>query len=445
MKIENQKYNKSPILFPITFSEGNGIPTLINVLPVGSWNHPVYGPIIISPADITQFKQNFDAGLRKGIPITEGHESFDEKPAVGWFKSLVDKGSDGLWANVEWTEQGITLLTNKAYKYFSPEFYSEYEDPETRQIFPNVLVGGALTNKPYFKELQAIVLSEPKVNNQFIKTFNENNTMILEDILKKEAATLSDEEKQVVRDNKDKLSTEDLAKFGAVLDVVVEKTPEEVEKEKGDANEAAGLNRDGSAKVVELTQDQKDANIAAGLNEDGSAKVDAGAGTGEGEGEGEGAKVNATEPKVNASGKVEMSMSEYKLLTDKADKGFKAFDEMRKRDIKEETAKLIFSEQNSKGKILPKHNEKAFSFMLGLTATQRATFSEIVNEIPASLKFKELGTGGGQEGSAHAEIEAKVKIKMTETKSLRYGDAVKIVCRENTELAKRYELETSGK
>ena len=123
-----KELTRKPFVFTIdlsklTFSEDG--PSEIQVLPTGKWNHPAYGPIVIDASDISEFKQNFDKGLRRDIPITEGHETFDEKPAIAWFKELVDKGAGGLWATVEWTKKGKTLLAERAYKYFSPEFYSE--------------------------------------------------------------------------------------------------------------------------------------------------------------------------------------------------------------------------------------------------------------------------------------------------------------------------------
>ena len=148
-----------PIVFPINlqkFAERGEVPEEIQVLPIGRWNHPAYGLLEITREDIEEFKENFDKGLRKQIAITEGHETFDEKPAIGWFKELMDRGGDGLFATIEWTKQGKTLLSEKAYKYFSPEFYSEFEDPQTREIHTNVLVGGALTNKPYFNYIHVI-------------------------------------------------------------------------------------------------------------------------------------------------------------------------------------------------------------------------------------------------------------------------------------------------
>src|SRR5690349_12088369 len=100
----------SPIKIFWRFDESVDIPSEIHVVPVGEWDHPAYGPMKITEDDIAEFVQNFDAGLRNDIPINEGHEVMDEKPAIGWFKSLINKGSDGLWAVVEWTEEGKKLL-----------------------------------------------------------------------------------------------------------------------------------------------------------------------------------------------------------------------------------------------------------------------------------------------------------------------------------------------
>ena len=404
----------------IIFDE-SGAPKEIQVLMCGSWNHPVYGPIIITADDIKLFKENFDAGLRRDIPITEGHESFDEKPAIGWFKELIDKGEGGLWAVTEWTEKGKTLLSDKAYKYFSPEFYTEYEDPESREIYKDVLVGGALTNKPYFKKMKAVVLSEQSINNNY--TFSD--MLDLKTITAKNVEELSTEEKAFLVEHKSELSTEELAKFGSVLEPeeTAEQKTEREEKEKGDANEAAGLNRDGSAKetTTELTQEEKDANVAAGKNEDGSEKVEA-----------------------SEKNKVTISASEYKALSDMANKGALAFKEIRENKIKGEASKLIFTEQNSKGKVLPKDEQKVFSFMLGLTDAQRKTFGEIVEAIPASNLFTENGSGGGSvEGTAAAELTKKVASEMEKDKKMSYSDAVKKVLASDAGLSKRYNEENA--
>ena len=414
-----QEIKRAPLFFSIDtqkfeFDE-NGDAKQLQVLMCGSWNHPVYGPIIITADDIKEFKKNFDAGLRRDIPITEGHESFDEKPAIGWFKELIDKGEGGLWAVTEWTEKGKTLLSEKAYKYFSPEFYTEYEDPESREIYKDVLVGGALTNKPYFKKMSAVVLSESSINHNYI--FSD---MELKTITAKKVEELTTEEKAFLNEHKAELSTEELATFGSVLETeeTAEQKAEREEKEKGDKNEAEGKNRDGSAK--ELTQEQKDENVAKGLNEDGSVK-------------------EASDKNI-----VKMSAAEHKALTEMANKGAKAFAELRESKVKNEANKLIFSEQNSKGKILPKNEAQLHSFMLGLTDAQRKTFAEIVEAIPSSQLFKELGAGNGTgEATAAGELTKKVEKLMSEDKALKYSDAIKKVLASDKDLAKRYSEENA--
>ena len=409
-----KEIKRLPIVFQIdlqTFSESEELPKEIQVLPIGKWNHPAYGPIIITSEDIAQFKINFDKGLRKDIPITEGHESFDEKPAVGWFVELIDRGGNGLYASIEWTKKGKTLLSEKSYKYFSPEFYSEYEDPETREIYENVLVGGALTNKPYFKELEAVVLSENIINNKL-----KFNDMTLEEILAKKVEELSAEEKTFLQANKEELNEEQLATFGSVFED--EKTEEKTEEEKTEEKTE-------EEKTEENKSEEKEEEKTEEKTEEKSTEE----------------KVEASEFKMNEKGEVIMTAGQAKALTAKANAGYEASEKLRKSDIKAESNKLVFTEQNSKGKILPKDEQKVFSFMLGLSVAQRKTFAELVDSIPSSQIFSEKGSGQIVEGSAVAEIEAKTKVMMSEDKTLSYSDAVNKVCSENKELADRREKE----
>lgn len=395
----DKKVKRLPLLFPIDlqkFSEGE-LPEEIQVLPVGRWNHPAYGVLTITKEDVSEFKDNFEKGLRKQIPITEGHETFDEKPAVGWFKELMDRGGNGLYATVEWTKQGKTLLSERQYKYFSPEFYSEYEDPETREVHTNVLVGGALTNKPYFKELDAVVLSEKILDTNKLK-FND---MDLKELIAKKLEDLSTEEKAFVVENKEKLNEAELETFGSLFEDKPEETPEEKTEE-----------------TPKETPEDKPEETPEETPEE---------------------KVEASEYKMDEKGNVVMSMAQVKALESKANSGFEASEKLKKADVQAQCDKLIFSETNKKGKILPKAEKKVFSFMLALSEEQRKTFSEIMDSIQAKQIFGEKGKGSGAEGSAFAEIEAKTKKLMSEDKSLKYADAIQRVCSENKDLADKYE------
>lgn len=369
--------------FLVVFDESGALPTEINVIPVGAWDHPNYGHMEITELDVAEFVRNFDAGIRLDLPIKEGHEVDDEKPAIGWFKKLINKGSEGLWATVEWTEKGKELLAQKAYKYFSPEFYQTYEDPETRRVYNNVLVGGALTNSPYFKELEPVMFSEPKILNQF--------TMELDKIRVKAFAELSDDEKAFLKAHKADLTQEEAAKFSEVLG------DEEDEADEEDSEEEDG--------------------------EEGGDKIEAN-------------EKAPKKPKNGTENMVQISASELAILRDKADQGAEANTKIRKMEFSNEFRGWTFDDKTKKGKLTPKSQDKVVAFMMSLTDSQLAKFREIVKEIPDSISFSEDGDAGSSEVTAAAELETKIQAAIKEH-SLTYSEALARVSREHPELIKR--------
>jgi phage I-like protein len=404
MKQTERDSNKR-IAFPIQlFGEGSTdaqVPSEIHVVPTGKWDHPVYGEMEITTAHIREFVQNFKDKVRRDIPITQGHDngmSGGELPAIGWFTDVVDRGVNGLWAGVRWTDEGVQLLERRAFKYFSPEFYEMYEDPETRKKYSHVLVGGALTNKPYFKELEAVVaFSEPSIIHQF------SDHMELKDIVSKKAEELSDEEKEFLVEHKDELNDEQKGAFESVLSA------------SGDEG------NDG--------------------DEDGSGANDGNGDAGD-DGKGEGDKgVQASEGKGKV---ITMSEAEVKALRAKADAGARAFAEVEKMKLDKEVDRLVFSQTNPDGKLLPKQKEAVVKLMRTLSEPQRDQLRNIVSNLPKiSLSFSEAGDGGKNEpASAADEVDAKVqeKIKASEGK-LNYSDALRAVFAENPDLHTRYSEE----
>lgn len=396
-------------VFPFEFdakeSGGTAIPNVIHLIPIGSWDHDMYGPIIITGADIQQFKDNFDAHVRNGVFITAGHEGFEELPAVGWIES-VEVRDTGLWGAVEWNPDGKELLSEKAFKFFSPEFYQEYADPQTHQVYKNVLTGGALTKSPYFKELEALVMSEKKLK----KSFNENKTMNLNELVDKDITTLSDEEKAFIKEHASELTEDQKTKVISIVEDAGESEEEKTAREAKEAQDKA----DADAKKA-----TEDANVAAGLNPDGTAKV-------------------------NASEKVMISAGELTLLKKQADEGQKAFAEIKKQKMATALSALVFSDANSKGKFMPKSSDNLRAFMETLSDVQMQKFSDLIGQIPQTAKemFKELGGEGASDGSAEKEVGIKVEAKMKDTK-MSYSDSLKAVMSENPDLAKRYDEEVA--
>jgi phage I-like protein len=406
--MSKERDSKKRIAFVQLFAEAAAsaaVPEEIHVVPTGTWNHPMYGEMEITPADIAEFVQNFSRGVRLDIPITAGHDngmSGGELPAIGWFTELIDRGAAGLYASTKWTAEGKQLLTDGSFKYFSPEFYEQYSDPETGVKYGHVLVGGALTNKPYFKELEPVVaqFSEPDIMNQF------NLDMKLKDILAKEPAKLSELEKAFVKEHKSELNAEQTTAFASVFD---ESAPAETEEEKAAREE----------------KEQGDANEAAGKNRDGSVKVEA-----------------------SEKGTVVITAAELAALRSKADKGQEAFSQVETMKLDAEVSKMIFSATNAEGRILPKSKDAIVSFMKTLSEKQRDQFRNIVNALPTSKMFGELGDAGKQvdaSETAVAKIDALVKeaVKASEGK-LSYSAALAKVTKENPKLASEYNAEVSG-
>src|SRR5690606_28446962 len=161
-KITAQISNKRTVFPACLFTERpedeNALPKEIHVIPCGEWDHPLYGSMKIDAEVISEFAEYFRNGIRKWtVPTTDDHSVMEELPAIGWFTDVYDRGANGLYAAVEWTEKGKEMLLGGAYKYFSPEYYTVYEDPATHRKYKNVLVGGALTNHPFFRELDDVV------------------------------------------------------------------------------------------------------------------------------------------------------------------------------------------------------------------------------------------------------------------------------------------------
>jgi predicted Zn-dependent protease with MMP-like domain len=61
---------------------------------------------------------------------------------------------------VEWTPTAKRALADKEFRYFSPEFVDSWKRPSDGKVFQDVLFGGALTNRPFLKEIQPINLSD---------------------------------------------------------------------------------------------------------------------------------------------------------------------------------------------------------------------------------------------------------------------------------------------
>lgn len=190
-------YKETSAFSAIKLAEGNKVPNKVQVLRVGKFKHPSYGDFEITPKVLAEMKTNFDARVR-GIDISFDYYHDSDKDAAGWPTAL-ELSSDGteLWAiNVDWTPEATKKLSDRALRYFSPDFAFKYVDPETGKSYSNVLLGGGLTNRPFVKEMKAIVAAENKTGA------NDMNE------LEKAQAALKLSEEKVVKLTEEKAAAE---------------------------------------------------------------------------------------------------------------------------------------------------------------------------------------------------------------------------------------------
>ena len=138
--------------------------SIVEIIRTGQWEHPLYGPLSITETSIDGFVANFFANVR-GIDIAVDQEHKPEEGAMGWFKKLWkiprdDGDGYSMMAEIQWTYQGEQLIRDGVYRYFSPEFLENWKDPESGKTYKYVLFGGALTNRPFIKNMDPILLSE---------------------------------------------------------------------------------------------------------------------------------------------------------------------------------------------------------------------------------------------------------------------------------------------
>jgi hypothetical protein len=145
----------------------------VPVFPEGEVTHPEYGDLDFSPKVLRQYVKNFDDRVRK-IDLAVDIDHKNEK-AVGWIKRLTYNPGDGVYAEVEWNRLGQAALSDRQYRYISPQFTSEYLDESSGETFKNVLIALTVTNFPFLKDMPAISLSERKRQPRMGRALAEYN------------------------------------------------------------------------------------------------------------------------------------------------------------------------------------------------------------------------------------------------------------------------------
>lgn len=190
------RINNTSARHAIKLGENGDVPNRVQILRTGSFNHPRYGRFEVTNQTLAEMKKNFDDKVR-GIDVAFDYFHESDKEASAWVEDLIleEDGSE-LWAQVKWTPKASKMLAEKELRYFSPDFAFKWQDPESGATYRNVLFGGGLTNRPFVKEMQAIVADE---NQTGVKDMTE---------LEKAQARVKELEAQNVKLSEDKSAME---------------------------------------------------------------------------------------------------------------------------------------------------------------------------------------------------------------------------------------------
>jgi hypothetical protein len=138
-------------------------PDWMPVLPKpGEYKHPDYGTIDLTKDRLANFITNFESNVYQSrLPINAEHKT-TEDGAYGWITGLRQNDDGSVDGQVSWTDLGREAIENDRFQYVSPEWFDRWKQASTGKTIKDVLVGAALTVRPFFKEdaMRPLVASE---------------------------------------------------------------------------------------------------------------------------------------------------------------------------------------------------------------------------------------------------------------------------------------------
>ena len=361
------------------FSAGDVVE--IQVMRTGKWAHPFYGEVKFSAKDLKEVKTNFDKNLRGvKLAVDENHES--NHKALGWFEELFFKNKDSLFAKIKLTKKGADLLTEGAYAYFSPEVFSKKRDEETGKTITNLLVGGAFTNRPFFKSMSPLMANEDVTNlspDEHGKPVSSQISLFFNSFSMKKFLELLGEYNEATSIDLETKTTLEKA-FGELQES--DKTPE-LTKMFNDV--VAKFDEEGGEAE---TEDEKTARVAKEKEATDAAAAAADDDDDDDDDEKKEKKVEAKEP--DDEGNVKITAAEYEGFKAQQKENSKLIRTARKQGLNEDVKKLQFSESNKKGIVLPKSKKRIVKFALALSEEMASEFIGIMNELE-TISAAEIG------------------------------------------------------
>jgi phage I-like protein len=164
---------------------GGQAPDEFQLMPCGKWDgfiHPDRGTmsLVIKPehliAAVVYHNDRRSRAPQRDLVIDYEHQTLKggNAPAAGWMPRLEVRGNILYATDVTWTPKAKKHIEDSEYRYISPVFAFDVTDKKSGKIIPMAVFNAALTNEPFFDELEPIV---SKDNSQNLFIFSKENLM----------------------------------------------------------------------------------------------------------------------------------------------------------------------------------------------------------------------------------------------------------------------------
>lgn len=180
---------------PLLFSDGENLklssdhPYMIELARTIKGFHANFGEVEITKADLISFKNNFDNNVvGVDLSIDFDHET---REAAGWIKEVfLSEDGEVLLGGIRWTPKGALALSDREFRYLSPEFNPNWVHPHSGELHGPTLLGAALVNRPFLK-MDAIVSLKDKNQGDIVETIklSEHNSKVAD--LENQISTLA--------------------------------------------------------------------------------------------------------------------------------------------------------------------------------------------------------------------------------------------------------------
>ena len=147
-----------------TIKLNDRLPHIIELAKVVSGTHVNFGKVEINQDMLKSFERNFSEGV-VGVDLMIDYDH-EQRGAAGWVKSVfTSMDGNTLFGEVRWTPKGAKTLSDREFRYFSPEFTLNYVHPHTSASHGPTLLGGGLVNRPFLKMDAIVTFKESKKTN----------------------------------------------------------------------------------------------------------------------------------------------------------------------------------------------------------------------------------------------------------------------------------------